>query len=70
METSESVYLWFGVNVMLEYMLDEVKELLEMNVMVCESGLEVNVRDLVVLKDNAIIMEVNMARVYNFDVKC
>jgi|TARA_B110000003_G_C16355190_1_gene420381 prefoldin subunit 5 len=68
-ETPESAYLWLGANVMLEYTLDEAKELLETNVTACESGLEANARDLAVLKDNATIMEVNMARVYNFDVK-
>lgn len=56
--TPESVYLWLGANVMLEYPLDEAKELLETNVKACESGLEANARDLAVLKDNVTIMEV------------
>jgi prefoldin subunit 5 len=65
----ESVYLWLGANVMLEYPLDEAKELLETNAKACESGLEANTRDLAVLKDNITIMEVNMARLYNHDVR-
>ena len=65
----ESVYLWLGANVMLEYPLDEAKELLETNVKACESGLEANTRDVAVLKDNITIMEVNMARLYNHDVR-
>jgi len=68
-ETPESAYLWLGANVMLEYTLDEARELLGANAAACESGLEANARDLAVLKDNATVMEVNMARVYNFDVK-
>ena len=68
-ETPESVYLWLGANVMLEYPLDEAKELLEANVKACESGLEANSRDLAVIKDNVTITEVNMARLYNHDVK-
>lgn len=66
--TPESVYLWLGANVMLEYPLDEAKELLEANVKACESGLEANARDLAVIKDNVTITEVNMARLYNWDV--
>ena len=65
----ESVYLWLGANVMLEYPLDEAKELLETNVHACESGLEANARDLAVLKDNMTIVEVNMSRIYNYDVR-
>jgi prefoldin subunit 5 len=65
----ESVYLWLGANVMLEYPLDEARELLETNVKACEIGLEANTRDLAVLKDNITIIEVNMARLYNFDVR-
>jgi len=57
--TPESVYLWLGANVMLEYPLDEAKELLETNVKACENGLEANARDLAVLKDNVTIMEVS-----------
>lgn len=68
-ETPESVYLWLGANVMLEYPLDEARELLEANVKACESGLEANSRDLAVIKDNVTITEVNMARLYNHDVK-
>ncbi len=59
--TPESVYLWLGANVMLEYPLDEAKELLETNVKACESGLEANARDLAVLKDNVTVMEVRAA---------
>ena len=46
---------------MLEYPLDEAKELLETNVKACESGLEANARDLAVLKDNVTVMEVRAA---------
>ena len=65
----ESVYLWLGANVMLEYPLDEAKELLETNVHACERGLEAYARDLAVLKDNMTIVEVNMSRIYNYDVR-
>ena len=50
-----------GANVMLEYPLDEAKELLETNVKACESGLEANARDLAVLKDKVTVMEVRAA---------
>ena len=38
MGTPESVYLWLGANVMLEYPLDEAKELLETNVKDVRAG--------------------------------
>jgi len=68
-EAPSSVYLWLGANVMLEYPLDEARELLQTNAHACESGLEANARDLAVLKDNMTIVEVNMSRVYNYDVR-
>ena len=66
---AESVYLWLGANVMLEYPLDEARELLETNYANCKKNLDTNRSDLAFVKDNVTITEVSIARVYNWDVK-
>jgi prefoldin subunit 5 len=66
---AESVYLWLGANVMLEYPLDEARGLLETNYANCKKNLDTNRSDLAFVKDNVTITEVSIARVYNWDVK-
>jgi|TARA_B110000977_G_scaffold67439_1_gene91561 prefoldin subunit 5 len=66
---AESVYLWLGANVMLEYPLNEALELLETNHTNCKNNLSTNQSDLAFVKDNITITEVSIARVYNWDVK-
>jgi len=66
---AKSVYLWLGANVMLEYPLAEAKQLLETNLENCKKSLIATDGDLAFIKDNATIQEVNLARVYNWDVK-
>ena len=68
-QDAESVYLWLGANVMLEYPLEEAKALLETNYGNCKNNLETNKSDLAFVKDNITITEVSIARVYNWDVK-
>ena len=66
---AESVYLWLGANVMLEYPLEEARQLLETNHLNCKNNLATNQSDLAFVKDNITITEVSIARVYNWDVK-
>uniref|UniRef100_A0A7S0X8T4 Prefoldin subunit 3 n=1 Tax=Mantoniella antarctica TaxID=81844 RepID=A0A7S0X8T4_9CHLO len=66
---AESVYLWLGANVMLEYPLQEAKTLLETNHFNCKNNLDANKSDLAFVKDNITITEVSIARVFNWDVK-
>ena len=66
---AESVYLWLGANVMLEYPLDEARALLETNHANCKKNLATNQSDLAFVKDNITITEVSIAGVYNWDVK-
>ena len=66
---AESVYLWLGANVMLEYPLGEALELLQTNHKNCKNNLATNQGDLAFVKDNITITEVSIARVYNWDVK-
>lgn len=63
------VSLWLGANVMLEYPLEEALELLNKNLENAKAGLHVVDHDLEFLRDQFTTTEVNMARVYNWNVK-
>eukprot|EP01117_Protostelium_nocturnum_P015831 TRINITY_DN6168_c0_g1_i1.p1 TRINITY_DN6168_c0_g1~~TRINITY_DN6168_c0_g1_i1.p1 ORF type:complete len:180 (-),score=73.74 TRINITY_DN6168_c0_g1_i1:116-655(-) len=67
--TPSVVNLWLGANVMVEYSFEEAIELLSNNL----SGAEINLKsldeDIGFLKEQITTTEVNIARVYNFDVK-
>ncbi|XP_797937.1 prefoldin subunit 3 [Strongylocentrotus purpuratus] len=66
---TKKVCLWLGANVMLEYELSDAEALLSKNLKAAtESQTQVDL-DLDFLRDQYTTTEVNMARVYNFDVK-
>mmetsp|Transcript_16681 Transcript_16681/g.25083 ORF Transcript_16681/g.25083 Transcript_16681/m.25083 type:complete len:205 (-) Transcript_16681:95-709(-) len=69
-DTSESkVYLWIGASTMVEYTYDEGIELLETQLkQFAEKIKELN-EDLDHLRTNSITVEVNMARLFNYNVK-
>ncbi|CAI5758799.1 unnamed protein product [Candida verbasci] len=64
-----SVYLWLGAEVMLEYSLDDAIELLNDRLMKNEQQLTIIKEDLEFLRENITTMEVNTARLYNWDVE-
>jgi prefoldin subunit 5 len=64
-----SVNLWLGANVMLEYPIQEAQSLLSTKCKAAKVSLTQVKEDLEFLKEQITTMEVNMARVYNFDVK-
>ncbi|CAI9570686.1 unnamed protein product [Staurois parvus] len=66
---TDKVCLWLGANVMLEYDIDEAQALLEKNLSTATRNLESTEHDLDFLRDQFTTTEVNMARVYNWDVK-
>jgi len=66
---SKTVYLWLGANVMLEYSLDDAEALLNKNREAAVKSLTQVEEDLGFLRDQTTTIEVNMARVYNWDVK-
>lgn len=66
---TDRVCLWLGANVMLEYDVDEARALLERNLAAAARNLEALEDDLDFLRDQFTTTEVNMARVYNWDVK-
>lgn len=65
----DHVNLWLGANVMLSYPVDEAESLLRRNLLTAEKNLSQIDVDLDYLRDQITTTEVNMARVYNWDVK-
>lgn len=68
-EKLNSVYLWLGADVMLEYPLDEAVVLLNDRLNKNNEQLKIIKEDLEFLKENITTMEVNTARLYNWDVE-
>ncbi|XP_076245213.1 prefoldin subunit mgr [Calliopsis andreniformis] len=66
---TDKVCLWLGANVMLEYTLDEAEEVLTKNIESAKKTLGYVEHDLDFLRDQYTTTEVNMARVYNWEVK-
>lgn len=66
---TDKVCLWLGANVMLEYTLDDAQELLTKNIQAAKKNLAYIEHDLDFVRDQFTTTEVNMARVYNWDVK-
>ncbi|GBE87071.1 Prefoldin subunit 3 [Sparassis latifolia] len=69
LEDTDTVYLWLGANVMLSYKLPAAIALLYDKLKAAEGSLEGVVEDLEFLREQITVMEVNTARVYNWDVK-
>ncbi len=63
------VCLWLGADTMVEYPYDEAIELLKKNLSNAEKYLESVESDLAFLKDQITTTEVNMARVYNENIR-
>ncbi|GFT38516.1 prefoldin subunit 3 [Nephila pilipes] len=66
---TDKVGLWLGANVMLEYTLKDAEALLSKNLQTATKNLSQLEDDLDFLRDQLTTTEVNMARVYNWDVK-
>ncbi|WVW78687.1 hypothetical protein I302_100647 [Kwoniella bestiolae CBS 10118] len=67
-ETGE-VGLWLGANIMLMYPLQEAIDLLTTKLATAKKSHEETVEDLEFLREQITVMEVNFARVHNWDVK-
>jgi prefoldin subunit 5 len=65
----QHVNLWLGAGVMVEYTLEDAKEVLTSNISRSKANLEINQRDLDLMRNNITTTEVTCARVYNFDVE-
>ena len=66
---TETVCLWLGANVMLEYPLEEARELLQKNLGTSMNNMKHIDEDLEFLRDQITTSEVNLARIYNWNVK-
>ncbi|GMP68560.1 hypothetical protein CsSME_00028140 [Camellia sinensis var. sinensis] len=62
-EDTDSVCLWLGANVMLEYSCEEATDLLQKNLENARASLEVLVTDLQFLRDQVTITQVLQAQV-------
>lgn len=69
LSTQPTPIAYIQANVMLEYTIAEAIELLESKLAAAKKSLELCEEDLEFLKENITTMEVNTARVYNWDVQ-
>jgi len=69
LEETDTVFLWLGANVMLSYKIPDAISLLESKLQIAETSLRTTIEDLEFLREQLTVMEVNTARVYNWDVK-
>ncbi len=63
------VNLWLGANVMLEYTYDEAIELLSSKQTKAKKDLVTTTEDLATVRNQIITAEVNISRIYNWDVR-
>lgn len=64
-----TVSLWLGAGVMLEYPLDEAIDMLNVRLEKTLNNKQITIEDLDYLRGNITTMEVNTARVFNWDVQ-
>ncbi|EGG03141.1 uncharacterized protein MELLADRAFT_109581 [Melampsora larici-populina 98AG31] len=68
-EPVEEVYLWLGANTMMAYPLAEARELLSEKIEAAKVRLAQTVEEHAFLRNQLTTSQVNVARVYNWDVK-
>ncbi|KAH3660542.1 hypothetical protein OGAPHI_007128 [Ogataea philodendri] len=65
----DHVSLWLGADIMMDYPIDEAIEMLEKRLAGALENKAITIEDLEYLRSNITTMEVNTARVYNWDVQ-
>jgi hypothetical protein len=65
----QHIGLWLGANVMMEYTLDEAEDLLTSNLATAQASLVEVDTGLSFCREQLTTTEVNIARVYNYDVQ-
>jgi prefoldin subunit 5 len=65
----QHIGLWLGANVMMEYTLDEAEDLLTSNLATAQASLIEVDTGLSFCREQLTTTEVNIARVYNYDVQ-
>lgn len=68
-EANGEVCLWLGANVMLKYTYDEAIDVLTNSLNSSKTKLAETIEDLEHLRNQSITVEVNMARLFNHDLK-
>ncbi|MBW0576249.1 hypothetical protein O181_115964, partial [Austropuccinia psidii MF-1] len=68
-EPVDEVYLWLGANTMLAYPLNEALELLKNKIQSAKLKLAEATEEEVFLRNQITTSQVNIARVFNWDVK-
>jgi|SaaInlStandDraft_5_1057022.scaffolds.fasta_scaffold19283_2 prefoldin subunit 5 len=68
-KNADRVCLWLGANVMVEYSYSEAMDLLSKNQQEASTAMEEQLKTWEFVKDQITTTEVNLARVYNYDVK-
>jgi prefoldin subunit 5 len=63
------VHLWLGANVMLEYTYEEAISFLDDKRQRAQTELSNTSEDLSYVRDQIVTCEVNMSRIYNWDVR-
>ena len=63
------VNLWLGANVMLEYTYQEAIDLLTTKLSKAQKDLKDSTEDLALVRNQIITAEVNISRIYNWDVR-
>merc|ERR1712050_555246 len=67
--SSGIVNIWLGANVMLEYTYDEALELLISKEKIAQKEYEEVINDLAFTRNQIITAEVNISRIFNWDVR-
>jgi len=65
----EKVSLWLGANTLVEFPLNDAKVLLKKNLENAQGNLRTFEEDLLFLKDQITTCEVNIARIYNQNLR-
>ncbi|KAG4304263.1 hypothetical protein PORY_002238 [Pneumocystis oryctolagi] len=66
--TTDKAGVWLGANVMIEYPIPEAIDFLVSRISNAEASLKEYEEDLEFIRDNITILEVNISRIYNWDI--
>ncbi len=64
-----SVNLWLGAGVMVEYPLQEARELLDSQLSTCKANLDTAKKDIAFIQEGVTTTEVSIARIFNYEVE-
>jgi prefoldin subunit 5 len=67
--TEDKLNLWLGANVMLEYTYEEAQDFLSKKLTLATTELKETHLDLAFVRDQIVTSEVNMSRIFNWDVR-